>query len=164
MESGQDGQPAVQRSKEPGSFRVVAWDAGELKLHAQSPTEGIGMRSATVSGGGESYTMSLSRGVPCAGSLELPPDMPDCSAGFSLRKTSGESLTLHGILTFTDGAAEFDWVGLQPGPYRGNLTSESGDPLEFQFELAHGGDQGLHVEVLRLTFEAMPVQVIEAGK
>ena len=69
--------------------------------------------------------------------------------GFSVFNIAGEPLSLHGQLTFTGGVAEFDWVGLRPGPYQGNLGSESGDFFEFRFELAPGGDQGLHVEVLR---------------
>lgn len=161
---GRDVSPAVRRTEEAGGFDVVAWGEGEIQLHVKSPTEGIGQRRVTLGSGAESFDVQLSRGVPCAGRLSLPEGAADGVGGFSVFNIAGEPLSLYGQLTFTGGVAEFDWVGLQPGPYQGSLGSESGDLFEFRFELAPGGDQGLHVEVLRQTFEAMPVQVIEAGK
>ncbi len=146
MLDGPSNNPYSRRSGE-GVYTVTVWETGEYKLWATSPTEGSATRIVEFLGTpNERYELILSRGVPCAGEIELPEgDYP--SEGQLFFSQGGRRLFNRSVpVTFTDGRATFEMIGLHPGNYHGGVHFlETGEVLHLALVLPESGDTNLQL-------------------
>lgn len=159
-----DGQPLPIPTDEPGVYELAVWEEGKYMLHAISPTEGVGVTRIEVTGArGERFEVRLARGVPCAGTIQLPKSTSAGMASFNVYNIDGEELSINGQLEFTGGATEFEFVGLVPGDYRGGLGFEGDSSwLELMFTVPEGGDRGLQIDARKPSLDPGPAPVVDS--
>ncbi len=137
--SGEDGVVHIELPR-PGRYVVVCQDEkrGRGRAEGDFPSR-------------EPLVLALSRGVPCAGRIELDPDpASDRQVWFSVvrvaESSTGESEALNGEpegwRQFDKGERDFEFVGLAPGRFRAQVFTNDGH-ASADFALGPNGDDRL---------------------
>jgi hypothetical protein len=136
---------AVARRLGPGKFRMTTWGRGEHILKAESATAGLGQSTVTVEAHAEEqFSLVLSRGVLCAGRVQLVDSTVSGTYYLSARAT-GIRPSAQATVNLVNGVGSFELIGLWPGNYSGVFAGAEGTPLTIEFTLPEGGNGELQI-------------------
>jgi hypothetical protein len=130
-----------------GRASVTATRSGRYEVLAAHPEEGMAHAELAVdAGAANELTLTLARGVECAGNLRLAPGARfDAKVGtLGVSSETEQWVQLQRPIELAQGGAPFRIVGLPPGKYRAFLWGED-DTLRSAFELPEDGNGALEL-------------------